>query len=233
MASRGGAGSRAAGLGGGDSSPRPPVFRSEAEQRKWNCSEGARKKSALRWTNWGLTPLGKLARYGNQAESSSSGQSSRAPRLPVAASFEEEELVPLDLQPSPPGTTSTAATRRRRNPSKEIFSELDETFAQVLFLQLPEDRRPNEWGHEAGGGRRGLGLAALPPGPLVALALTFRLLKASSRSPDREATIGKPYGDAAANPISGDSEIASGTAGEGFISRRTLHRHDRLGVMSE
>ncbi|KAK1681144.1 hypothetical protein QYE76_041992 [Lolium multiflorum] len=34
---------------------------------------------------------------------------------------------------------------------------------------------------------------------------------------------------AAANPISGDSEIASGTLPErGFISRRTLHRHGRL-----
>lgn len=42
----------------------------------------------------GLTPPGKLARYGNQAESSSSGQSSHAPRLPVALSVEEDELIP-------------------------------------------------------------------------------------------------------------------------------------------
>ncbi|KAK1631148.1 hypothetical protein QYE76_005463 [Lolium multiflorum] len=48
--------------------------------------------------------------------------------------------------------------------------------------------------------------------------------------PYREPRYGKPSGDAAAaNPISGDSEIASGTLPErGFISRRTLHRHGRL-----
>jgi hypothetical protein len=81
-------------LGGGDSPPRPPVFRTDAERRKWNKSEGARKRSARRWTNWGLTPPGKLARYGNAGEGSSSGQSSRAPRLPVAESSEEDDLVP-------------------------------------------------------------------------------------------------------------------------------------------
>jgi hypothetical protein len=81
-------------LGGGDSPPRPPVFRTDAEQRKWNKSEGARKQSARWWTNWGLTPPGKLARYGNAGEGSSSGQSSRAPRLPLAESSEEDDLVP-------------------------------------------------------------------------------------------------------------------------------------------
>jgi hypothetical protein len=81
-------------LGGGDSPLRPPVFRTDAERWKWNKSEGARKRSARRWTNWGLTPLGKLARFANQGEGSSSGQSSRAPRLPVAASSEEDDLVP-------------------------------------------------------------------------------------------------------------------------------------------
>ncbi|KAK1678644.1 hypothetical protein QYE76_039492 [Lolium multiflorum] len=45
----------------------------------------------------------------------------------------------------------------------------------------------------------------------------------------REPRYGKPYRDAAANPISGIQEIASGTLPErGFISRRTLHRHGRL-----
>jgi hypothetical protein len=81
-------------LGGGDSPPHPPVFRTDAERRKWNKSEGARKRSARRWTNWGLTPPGKLARYGPAGEGSSSGQSSRAPRLPVAESEEEDDLVP-------------------------------------------------------------------------------------------------------------------------------------------
>jgi hypothetical protein len=44
--------------------------------------------------NWALTPPGKLARFANQGEGSSSGQSSCAPRLPVAASSEEDDLVP-------------------------------------------------------------------------------------------------------------------------------------------
>nr|XP_051211603.1 formin-like protein 13 [Lolium perenne] len=72
----------------------PPVLRTDAERRKWNRSEGARKRSARRWTNWGLTPPGKLARYINAGEGSSSGQSSRAPRLPVADSSDDDDLIP-------------------------------------------------------------------------------------------------------------------------------------------
>jgi hypothetical protein len=66
-------------LGGGDSPPRPPVFRTDAERRKWNKSEGARKRSARRWTNWGLTPPGKLARYGNAADKLRHHRHRRAP----------------------------------------------------------------------------------------------------------------------------------------------------------
>ncbi|KAK1697335.1 hypothetical protein QYE76_014032 [Lolium multiflorum] len=65
--------------------------------------------------------------------------------------------------------------------------------------------------------------------------LPFRLLKASVAKPQyREPRYGKPSRDAAAaNPISGIQEIASGTLPErGFISRRTLHRHGRLRVMN-
>jgi hypothetical protein len=94
MASRGGSDGRAVGLGGGDSPPRPRIFRTEVEQRKWKKSEGALKRSARRWTNWGLTPPGKLARFTNQGEGSSFGQSSRAPRLPMAASSKEDDLIP-------------------------------------------------------------------------------------------------------------------------------------------
>jgi hypothetical protein len=36
----------------------------------------------------------KLACYGNAGKGSSSGQSSRAPRLPLAESSEEDDLVP-------------------------------------------------------------------------------------------------------------------------------------------
>ncbi|KAK1653334.1 hypothetical protein QYE76_071139, partial [Lolium multiflorum] len=110
---------------------------------------------------------------------------------------------------------------------------------RVLFLQsFQKTEDLTKWGHEAArvAGAARPGRADLPPGPLVwPLALTFRLLKAPvAKPPDREPRYGKPYGDAAAaNPISGDSEIASGTLPErGFISRRTLHRHDRLRNMA-
>ncbi|KAK1667117.1 hypothetical protein QYE76_055276 [Lolium multiflorum] len=59
----------------------------------------------------------------------------------------------------------------------------------------------------------------------------FRLLKASVAKPTmRKTTIRKTFQRAAAaDPISGDSEISSGTLPErGFISGRTLHRHGRL-----
>jgi hypothetical protein len=56
--------------------------------------EGAWKRSARCWTNWGLTPPGKLARYTNSGEGSSSGASSRALAPPVAdGSIEEEEAA--------------------------------------------------------------------------------------------------------------------------------------------
>jgi hypothetical protein len=70
------------------------MFRTDVERRKWNMSEGARKHSARQWTNWRLTPPGKLARYANGGEGSSSGGSSRAPRLPIANSSDDDELVP-------------------------------------------------------------------------------------------------------------------------------------------
>jgi hypothetical protein len=80
-------------LDGRNSSSQPPVFRTEAEQRKFNCSEGARKRSARWWMNWGLTPPGKLAKYTNGGEGSSSGRSCRPPRPPVYESSEEEDAV--------------------------------------------------------------------------------------------------------------------------------------------
>ncbi|KAK1668735.1 hypothetical protein QYE76_056894 [Lolium multiflorum] len=91
MASRGGAGSRAAGLGGGDSPSRPPIFR-KAERRKWNRSEGARS-GALAGDQPGAHAL-KLTRYAATRPRAPPPASNRAPRLPVAASFEEDDLVP-------------------------------------------------------------------------------------------------------------------------------------------
>ena len=99
-------------IGGGNSLPRPPVFRSEEERRKWNQSEGARKRSARRWTNWGLTPPGKLARYANSGEGSSSGGVCHPPLPPVydSSSDEEGDVAPLRLTS---GTSSTTTRRRR------------------------------------------------------------------------------------------------------------------------
>jgi hypothetical protein len=60
----------------------------------FNRLEGARKRNARRWTNWELTHPGKLAKYGNGGEGSSSGGSSRPPWPPVYDSSDEEELIP-------------------------------------------------------------------------------------------------------------------------------------------
>ncbi|KAK1696685.1 hypothetical protein QYE76_013382 [Lolium multiflorum] len=103
-------------------------------------------------------------------------------------------------------------------------------------LRKTED--PNEWGHEATRGwpARPDGRAATPPGPRVAPALTFRLLKASvAKPPDREPRYGKPYRDAAAAiPSRGIKEIASGTCRRGDSSPGGLFiAMIASGVMSE
>ncbi|KAK1684798.1 hypothetical protein QYE76_045646, partial [Lolium multiflorum] len=113
-----------------------------------------------------------------------------------------EKLVGNSSPPSP-----------KENPSKEIFSELDEINAQgPIFAQ---SLRPGErkWGHGAATGARP-GLAARPGvwGPRVAPALPFRLLKASVVKPP----VPEPY-ETPPPPIPsrGIQEIASGT-GEGI-----------------
>ncbi|KAK1662678.1 hypothetical protein QYE76_050837 [Lolium multiflorum] len=92
-----------------------------------------------------------------------------------------------------------------------------------------------KWGHEVAGGVAGAAQARprRPSlwAPRVAPALTLRLLKARRETPSTEShdTENLPETPPAANPISGDSEIAFGTLPErGFISGRTLHRHGRL-----
>ncbi|KAK1629238.1 hypothetical protein QYE76_003553 [Lolium multiflorum] len=95
-----------------------------------------------------------------------------------------------------------------RNPSKEIFSELDETFAQgpIFARSFQKTEDLTKWGHEAARGVAGAA-QALPPGPLVDAA--------------------------AANPISGDSEIASGTLPEGDSPGGLFIAMIASGVMSE
>ncbi|KAK1696768.1 hypothetical protein QYE76_013465 [Lolium multiflorum] len=97
-------------------------------------------------------------------------------------------------------------SQRANNPSKEIFSELDETFAQSYFCtKLPKTEDLTKWGH--GGqrlGRRGPGpgRADLPPFP--GSLTTLRLLKACRETPAPRATIRKTSTETRArNPISG------------------------------
>jgi hypothetical protein len=63
-------------------------------------SEGAHKRSARRWTNWGLTPPGKLARCANSGKGSSVGGSCHPPLppLPDSSSDDEEDTLPLYLR---------------------------------------------------------------------------------------------------------------------------------------
>ncbi|KAK1682826.1 hypothetical protein QYE76_043674 [Lolium multiflorum] len=127
-----------------------------------------------------------------------------------------------------------------RNPSNEIFSELDEINARSYFCtKLPEDRRGKEVGQRGAAttGRRGLGLgrAALSCGALVwPPDLPFRLQIASVAKPQREPRYGKPSETPPPRIPSRDSEIASGTLPErGFISGGLFIAMIASGVMSE
>ncbi|KAK1613235.1 hypothetical protein QYE76_036908 [Lolium multiflorum] len=124
-----------------------------------------------------------------------------------------------------------------RNPSNEIFSELDEINARGPILPRSfQNRRGDEVGPRGGHtlGRRAppLGRVACGVGPSCRLlTCPSAYLKPPSRNPQYgEPRYGKPSRDAAAaDPISGIQEIASGTLPErGIISRRTLRRHGRL-----
>ncbi|KAK1608274.1 hypothetical protein QYE76_031947 [Lolium multiflorum] len=103
---------------------------------------------------------------------------------------------------------------------------------RVLFCTKLQDRRDNEVGprgSQGGGAAQAPAARPYPWAPRVAPALPFRLLKVSVAKPPPRATIRKTFRDAAAaNPISGIQEIASGTLPEGIHLRRTLHRHGRL-----
>ncbi|KAK1661032.1 hypothetical protein QYE76_049191 [Lolium multiflorum] len=138
---------------------------------------------------------------------------------------------------SPPPSTTTTLGRRSRNPSKEIFSELDETFARVLFLKLPEDRRDNEVGPRGtrgvAGAAQALAAPTYPWAPRVAPALTLRLLKASSRNSTESHDTENLPRRRRRRPISGDSEIASAPWERGFISGGLFIAMVASGVMSE
>ncbi|KAK1695198.1 hypothetical protein QYE76_011895 [Lolium multiflorum] len=108
-----------------------------------------------------------------------------------------------------------------RNPSKEIFSELDEINAQgpIFARSFQKTERIMKWGDEAPPrGPRGQGWPAPCVGPSCRpLTYPFAYLKPPSRN-HREPRYGKPSRDAAAaNPISGDSgDRLRHPAGEGI-----------------
>ncbi|KAK1668642.1 hypothetical protein QYE76_056801 [Lolium multiflorum] len=111
------------------------------------------------------------------------------------------------------------------------YSRNGRNFRPVLFLRSFRKTEEISGATRQQARARGPSPAApTSPRPRVAPALTFRLLKASVAKPQyREPRYGKPSETPPRIPSRGIQEIASGTpAGEGFISRRTLHRHGRL-----
>ena len=125
-----------------------------------------------------------------------------------------------------------------RNPSKEIFSELDEIKAQgpIFPRSFQKSEGETKRGHEGPhprAARPPLGRAALWCGaPVPPLDLPFRLLKSlRDETPSTEShdTENLPETPPPPIPSRGIQEIASGTLPErGIISRRTLRRHGRL-----
>src|SRR5215218_1868606 len=117
-----------------------------------------------------------------------------------------------------------------RNPSKEIFSELDEINAQgpIFTRSFQKIERETKWGHEGVTHQGGAAQALAAPACCVGSSrrpLTYpsAYLKPPSRNPlYREPRYGKPSRDAAvANPISGDSgDRLRHPAGEGNHHRR-------------
>ena len=112
-----------------------------------------------------------------------------------------------------------------RNPTQEIFSELDEINAQGLIFprSFQKTEEDTKWGHEGptpqGGAAKEGPAPACGVGPPCLLRLCpSAYLKPSSRNPlYREPRYEKPSRDAAAaNPISGDSgDRLRHPAGEG------------------
>ncbi|KAK1649049.1 hypothetical protein QYE76_066854 [Lolium multiflorum] len=94
--------------------------------------------------------------------------------------------------------------------------------------KLPKTERITKWATRRRTPGRGREARAARVWPRVALDLPFRLLKASVAKPPTESHDTENLRRRRESHL-GDSEIASGTLPErGFISRRTLHRHDRL-----
>ncbi|KAK1605248.1 hypothetical protein QYE76_028921 [Lolium multiflorum] len=134
-----------------------------------------------------------------------------------------------------PKCRSFSAVFGFRNPSNEIFSELDEINAQGPILPRSFQTEETKWGHEVaiqGGAAQALAAPACGVGPscrLLTCPSTY--LKPPSRNPSTESHDTENLTETPPPPIPsrGIQEIASDTLPErGFISRRTLRRHGRL-----
>ncbi|KAK1600780.1 hypothetical protein QYE76_017991 [Lolium multiflorum] len=133
------------------------------------------------------------------------------PEGSISKGYGTEEVIEfcVDFLPD----LKTIGVLESRNPTQEIFSELDETKAQGLIFHgaFQKTEGETEWGHEVatppggaakwGGPPYGVGPSCLPR--LCPFAYIF---SPSRKSYYREPRYEKTYCDAvAANPISGDS----------------------------
>ncbi|KAK1619953.1 hypothetical protein QYE76_025470 [Lolium multiflorum] len=158
----------------------------------------------------------------------------------AATTLEDEELenhenVLCEHDTSPSLVVSKVLTTHafhnedQRNPSNEIFSELDEINAQgpLLPRSFQKTEEETKWGHEVAkpwAARLCPWPAPTWCGALCAPDLPFTYLKPPSRNPRPRATIRKTLrGAAAANPISGIQEIAFGTCRRGDSSPGGLY----------
>ncbi|KAK1680698.1 hypothetical protein QYE76_041546 [Lolium multiflorum] len=144
-------------------------------------------------------------------------------------------LIPKDKSKESNGKYSKAPDTSPTNPSKEIFSELDETFAQgpIFARSFQKTEDLTNWGHEAPEEAAGPALAA----PTCPWALVWPRVDPppkGRRETPREPRYGKPYRDAAAaNPISGIWRSPPAPCRRGDSSPGGLYTAMVSGVMSE
>ncbi|KAK1668785.1 hypothetical protein QYE76_056944 [Lolium multiflorum] len=173
-----------------------------------------------------VVPAGELLEYLVSARGIKTNPEKIQAILPMRKPTKLKEIQQL--------TGRVAALNRfvARNPSKEIFSELDEIFAKGPILHEASGRpKRDEWGHEAAdhGAARPGHRATCPLGPREP-DLPFRLQIASvAKTPvESHDTENLPETPPPRIPSRGFGRSPRHPAGEGIHLRRTLHRHGRL-----
>ncbi|KAK1665030.1 hypothetical protein QYE76_053189 [Lolium multiflorum] len=131
--------------------------------------------------------------------------------------------------------TEAICRRKGRNPSKEIFSELDEINAQgpIFARSFQKTERKRKWGHEVVHTRAARPSRGAWCGPLVTPSdLPFRRLKASvAKPPVPRAMIRKTLlrGRRRQSHLR-DSGDRPALPERGIITRGALHHHARLRI---